>query len=260
MSLLSPVCSFPCFGLMLTALLSGTFCSIRRQYLTLLFGYPQDVADLSLFDSHWMQTTHNIIAVYRSHPALKAALTNAAFKMHTSTSAGGKSTEKGPAGLNQDQKVVVKKFQQFLATEVQNYQKMEVRLVKSFNLVEVEGYLPWLSAAVGGGEGQTSVLPSSVEPPSDQRTKKLAVFVKGLIFLGDLERYKEMYAQSGGGRGTANTDQEGGGRRGRSTIPVSVAVEQAAETQGARFEKAREYYDTARLIMPENGTSSPLPL
>lgn len=257
--------------------------SIRRQYLSLLFGFPRE-ADLSLVDNHWMQTTHAVIARYRAHPALKAAMVPTAApapaagasvapapgtksssrggKNRTSSSSAAAAAAGTPAGagLTQEQRALVKRFAQFLAAEIAQYQQLQVRLALSSGLTEVEGYLPWLS------NGQfTGPLPALADddpdrPPTAQdRQRKLAMFVKGLIFLGDLERYREMYSPARpapAGRAAKGEDGSGSGGGGRRTRHAPVGGAASTEAlPGTKFEKAREYYDTARLVMPENGAS-----
>lgn len=238
-----------------------TRCSIRRQYLTLLYGYPRE-ADLNTFDQHWMQTTHSVIAKYRALPEMKIALNDPAAALAAAAAASTKSSSsrraKGSGGGRKDDaaaavsdpRPVLKEFASFLKGEIKQYKELVVRLAVSSGLTEVEDYLSLLHP------GPDLIRVATDEPLGPlERERKVGMFVKGLIFLGDLERYREMYSPTR--LGLADVAPR---KRERRSNTAAKAAELSAEQQvslphDAEFKDARQYYDTARLIQPENGTA-----
>jgi len=77
----------------------------------------------------------------------------------------------------------------------------------------------------GPREGLAPVL------PGEEREKKLGLIYKGLICLGDLERYKEQYSEKA--RKEVREGWRGNGEE--------------------RFVKAKMFYEAARRIQPDNG-------
>lgn len=219
-----------------------------------------------------MQTTHSVIAKYRALPSMKAAATDpvaaAAAVVASSKSSSAKSGRNRSGGARKEEIVassdprpVLKAFAHFLKAEIQQYLELVIRLAISSGLDEVQDVLDWLCE-------KASLDPVGVaadEPfEPDQRQRKFGMFVKGLIFLGDLERYREMYSPERLGLvGSDRSSKRGGGKTGTA----SKANKSAAQPQppvrypiAAKFEEAREYYDAARRIQPENGAVAHCPM
>lgn len=135
------------------------------------------------------------------------------------------SRDSGPVELRK----VLTRFRQALASEETFYRGLITRIVAFFKL-QSHTY-PFLSLVAipvpqetGGGVEQGLAPDMSME----DTLKKLALVHKGLICLGDIERYKEQYSekQRRGNRETASRD---------------------------RFAKAQMFYEVARGLLPDNG-------
>jgi hypothetical protein len=217
-----------------------------------------------------MQTTHSVIAKYRALPELKSARSDptgaAAAAAAVAASNKGSSSKRGhrngggrkddgAAAAANDPRPVLKKFANFLKDEIKQYLELVIRLAVSSGLTEVEDYLPQLSK-----EATIGPLSVAVDEPleQDERQRKLGMFVKGLIFLGDLERYREMYSLARLGL-ASNTRKRGGKQSAANKAAELLAEQQTPLLHDGDFKKARVYYNMARLIQPENGAAARSP-
>lgn len=134
------------------------------------------------------------------------------------------STKPDAAG---DLKRTLAKFRSALVAEDTFYRSLVSRIVAFYKLHQRAG--PSLSllgiAADVGADGCPTL-------SREEEEKKLQLVYKGLICLGDLERYKEQYTE-----------------RARRDAREGVAP------KAERFDKAIMYYEVARGLQPDNGTA-----
>lgn len=171
----------------------------RNTYLAVIFQHPLSPQAQSL-DSLWLGTTYVLISAYRdavarlestAHDRDRAALGPTLGRFRTALAA-----EEG--------------FYRSLVSRVVGFYKLQARAADALDQVGIPSPLPSDDAAL-------STL------SREEGEKKLQLVYKGLICLGDLERYKEQYDKSRGRDGT--------------------------------FDKAITYYEVARGLQPDNGTA-----
>lgn len=140
-------------------------------------------------------------------------------------------------------KKALTRFRQVLASEETFYRSLVARLVRFYNLGELSGVDATL---------KTIKLPTEYMPTNDsdedesshaaqfaslqEKKDKIPLLYKGLICLGDLERYKEQYKQP------MNNNRHA----------------QERERQADKFEAAEEYYLAAWSLMPDDGSLLPI--
>ncbi|OXC67931.1 hypothetical protein AYX13_03614 [Cryptococcus neoformans] len=207
----------------------------RNAHLTLLFSHPFSPYSQSL-DSLWLHTTYVLIQAYRD---LISRLER--FPPASSNSNGGsKGRRGGGGGGNSELKKALTRFRQVLASEETFYRSLVARLVRFYNLGELSGVDATL---------KTIKLPTEYMPTNDsdedesshaaqfaslqEKKDKIPLLYKGLICLGDLERYKEQYKQP------INNNRHA----------------QERERQADKFEAAEEYYLAAWSLMPDDGAA-----
>lgn len=183
----------------------------------------------------WLHTTYILIQAYRDLISRLERLPPA-----PSNSNGGNKGRRGGGGGgggNAELKKALTKFRQVLASEETFYRSLVARLVRFYNLGEVSGVeatlktikLPTEYTTTESGEDESS---HAAQFASLQEKKdKILLLYKGLICLGDLERYKEQYKQP------ANNNRHA----------------QERERQADKFEVAENYYLAAWSLMPDDG-------
>ncbi|WVO25198.1 uncharacterized protein IAS62_006588 [Cryptococcus decagattii] len=208
----------------------------RSTHLTLLFSHPFSPYSQSL-DLLWLHTTYILIQAYRDLISRLERLPPA-----PSNSNGGNKGRRGGGGGgggNAELKKALTKFRQVLTSEETFYRSLVARLVRFYNLGEVSGVeatlktikLPTEYTTTESGEDESS---HAAQFASLQEKKdKILLLYKGLICLGDLERYKEQYKQP------ANNNRHA----------------QERERQADKFEVAENYYLAAWSLMPDDGAA-----
>jgi protein SMG7 len=214
----------------------------------------------------WLETSHACIQAYRQRlatldkaiaekttKATNAPSTSVNDESANNTTAGkGRRSETGPVV---EHRKVLQRFRQFLAEEEKFFTAFILRLVRSFALDEA---IPYLDALQLNRTNPTNDDPSlrkatfpeeqpPLEPPLNQREKKILTVVKALISLGDLARYKEQYNERQG-RPKAGAEE---------VLPrwATKANRRAGENvpRPRNYARASACYTQARLLFPEGG-------
>lgn len=131
-----------------------------------------------------------------------------------------------------------------LASEETFYRSLAARLVRFYNLGEISGVDETLKAVKlpteymptnDSGEDESSSYAARFASLQEKKDK-IPLLYKGLICLGDLERYKKQYKQP------VNNNRHA----------------QERERQADKFEVAEKYYLAAWRLMPDDGLLLPL--
>lgn len=123
------------------------------------------------------------------------------------------------------------RFRTLLSNEETFYRSLISRLVGFYRLQDrTQEHLALVGIPVATDDGVDD--PSLAPPLSrDEMEKKLSMVYKGLVYLGDLERYKEQYSDKAR-------------REAREAVPSRNAE---------RYSRAILFYEVARGIQPDNG-------
>lgn len=250
-----------------SGLADSHICSLRRQYLRLLFVYPFTSESRDIETHLWMSTSYQFISKYKERIANLDRAINRAQQQQGSS--------------RQQQRVVehrklLQRFSQFLAEEHRFWQQLIVRLHRVFALEDASSALETLRIEVEDPSPQTDgsaprrtqhLFPP--EPEANENTSSaalsatpaerhamIAVMSKALVCLGDIERYKELYNEKGGRpragheEGPSAAPARGGrGRRGGGAGAPPVP-------RMRNYEKAQQCYEQARLLLPNDGNPS----
>ncbi|WVQ74034.1 hypothetical protein IAR50_003615 [Cryptococcus sp. DSM 104548] len=221
----------------------------RNAHLKLIFHHPLSPYAQSL-DPLWLHTTYALIQSYREVVAglERVAQSQTGSPVGNGGARGGRRKGGSAGGAGGDVKRALTRFRQFLASEETFYRSIVARLASSYELGEISGVasvfkevkLPLdlpssheVSSLYEGGSplarhGSTQSLSLA------EKKTKLGLLYKGLICLGDLERYREQY----------KAPMNGAGRRA-----------QEREREGGRFEAAQRYYTAAWSLLPDDGSA-----
>jgi tetratricopeptide (TPR) repeat protein len=90
---------------------------------------------------------------------------------------------------------------------------------------------------------------SFVPNTEEEREGRLAILSKALICLGDIARYRELYNESNGRRAG---QEDGPARRGRNRRGGAADI----PPRPRNYDKARQCYEQARLLVPYEGNPS----
>lgn len=235
---------------------------------TLILNYPSSPHSQSL-DHLWISTSHIFITTYR---ALIAQLD----KQHQQLAGGG-----APKHPQQQQRhapavelrKVLTRFRQFLGSEVSYYRRVIGVIVHKAGPElqdEVGPFLSLVGVKIDDAAGQVEdTLPSAVSSTLDPREaarrlaenrtpwqglsraelrEKAGLVHKALVCLGDLERYREQY---GAERDRKQVQLKPDGRKAKRRVEAGKAVDMPPPEQ--RFVRAKEYYEVARALAPDNG-------
>lgn len=153
---------------------------------------------------------------------------------------GGRKNHHNSPGQVELRKVLTR-FRQALSSEEGFYRGLVSRIVVFYQLQSLAKEslgsvgIPVQDGLEGGGGGvENGVAPRlGVE----EKREKLGLVYKGLICLGDLERYKEQYSER------ARRERDGGRDGGRGGGGEE------------RFRRAKMYYEVARGLQPDDGES-----
>ncbi|CAK9786482.1 hypothetical protein CC85DRAFT_326070 [Cutaneotrichosporon oleaginosum] len=180
----------------------------RNTYLAVLFQHPLSPHAQTL-DSLWLNTTYTLIQAYRDVVGrVEASLP----------------PRKGKDSA--DLRRTLARFRQALGAEDAFYRGLIGRIVAFYRLQDrAADHLALAGVPVPEAE-------EGDEPPlsREEAEKKLGLVYKGLICLGDLERYKEQYSEK------ARRDARDG-----------------VAQRDAKFDRAVMYYEVGRGLQPDNG-------
>ncbi|WVQ85224.1 hypothetical protein IAT38_007389 [Cryptococcus sp. DSM 104549] len=208
----------------------------RNLHLTLLFSHPLSPYAQSL-DPLWHQTTYILIQSYRE---LVARLEHARPPPQPrSQSRRGNSS---PA--HTELKKAVTRFRQALASEETFYRSLVARLSKFYALGDLPGCRTALAGVKipagdayddGDDAGSNGGGIGGRLGTGHEKKDKLTLVYKGLICLGDLERYKEQYRQP------------------VNSGPLGRGGAAAAGRGEEKFGAAKNYYRAAWSLQPDEG-------
>lgn len=184
----------------------------------------------------WLHTTYILIQAYRDLISRLERLLPA-----PSNSNGGNKGRRGGGGSgggNAELKKALTRFRQVLASEETFYRSLVARLVRFYNLGEVSGVEATLKSiklpteyTTTNESGEDESSHAAQFASLQEKKDKIPLLYKGLICLGDLERYKEQYKQP------ANNNRHA----------------QERERRADKFEVAENYYLAAWSLMPDDG-------
>ncbi|KAK4688260.1 hypothetical protein P7C73_g1856, partial [Tremellales sp. Uapishka_1] len=192
----------------------------RGLYEVLLFNHPLSSHSQSI-ERLWTDTSYILIASFR-HLIANLELLIAS------------QSQSQPPSRNSPQMMELRKslarFHTALLSEIGYYRMLITRFVKVYRLNDLVQ-----DALAPVGLRVTASMPedAKVDLMSDEeRAKKLGLVYKGLICLGDLERYKEQYSEN-----TRKSIREGKGYK------------------REKFDLALAYYQVAQRLVPDNGSA-----
>lgn len=211
-----------------------THCSARNAYLAVLFQHPQSPHAQSI-DLLWLNTTYSIIGAYRD---ITARIETVLPPPGQRRGNGGSKHGADPVA---DLRRTLARFRSALVAEDTFYRSLIVRVVAFYRLQDrTQDRLALVGLPIPATAGENS--PGLAPPLSREETdKKLSIVYKGLICLGDLERYKEQYS-------------ERARREAREGHDASRGSDSAD-----KFSNATTYYEVARGLQPDNGECAHLP-
>ncbi|KDR77107.1 hypothetical protein GALMADRAFT_429038 [Galerina marginata CBS 339.88] len=222
-----------------------------------------------------MQTSYAFIASYKQRiAALDRVIQNNQRSHHQQGQQAPPQPRQSNHGVVEHRKLV-QRFRQFLADEEKFWTQLVLRLRRLFDLGEAQPALVVLGLLTETDDGGVvnHVEPAETRegvmhgasgrnhfqfPPEDptlsfvpttmeEREGRLAILSKALICLGDIARYRELYNESNGRRAG---HEDGPPRRGRNRRGGGGAD---APPRPRNYEKARQCYEQARLLVPYDG-------
>ncbi|RSH84706.1 uncharacterized protein EHS24_006230 [Apiotrichum porosum] len=202
----------------------------RIALLAVIFQHPLSPHAQSI-DTLWFNTTYSLISEYREVVArIEAALPPPPAR-RGGGNGGQKQQHMGGGDAAADLRRTLARFRSLLVAEDTFYRSLATRIVGFYRLQDNAGeYLALVGIpvpAVGAEEDPSLAPPLSRE----ESEKKLAIVYKALVYLGDLERYKEQYSEK------ARREARDG------TSPRDTE----------RYTRAVMFYEVARGLQPDNG-------
>lgn len=258
----------------------AAYVSLRRRYLILLLVHP-DARESKDVENHlWMQTSYAFISSYKQRIA---ALDRIIQNNQRQQQQQGQGQPPQPRQNNNhgvvEHRKLVQRFRQFLADEEKFWTQVVLRLRRLFDLNEAQPALIALGLLSERDDSVVSNLAAEASetregvmhgasgrnhfqfPPEDpnvsfvpstleEQESRMAILSKALICLGDIARYRELYNESHGRRAG---HEDGPPRRGRSRRG-GAAVD--IPPRPRNYDKARQCYEQARLLVPYEGNPS----
>lgn len=232
---------------------------------SLILNFPSSPHSQSL-DHLWISTSHIFISTYR-------ALISQLDKQHQ---LHGQKQQSGAAGQRHAPAVELRKvltrFRQFLGSEVSYYRRVIGVIVHKAGHElqnEVGPFLSLVGVKVDDAAELEDTLPTGVSSSLDPREaarraaenrslwqglsraelrEKAGLVHKALVCLGDLERYREQY---GAERDRKQVQLKPEGRKAKRRVEMGKSADMPPSEQ--RFVRAKEYYEVARALAPDNG-------
>lgn len=198
---------------------------IRQLHLTILLHHAHSPHAQSL-DSMWHQTSYPLITAYRSRiTAADAQKQSPGHSLDTDKAR----RNKGRTGEQDEIKRVLTRFRQILGSEESFYRGLISRLASRYQLQDLaQHFLAVVHISIRNEDASLGEDRSKPVLRPEEKREKLSLIYKALVFIGDLERYKEQYSDD-----------------------VRLGRKPMAE----RFAKAKDYYEVARALMPDDGES-----
>ncbi|CCM05411.1 uncharacterized protein FIBRA_07628 [Fibroporia radiculosa] len=248
----------------------------RRQYLRLLFVHPYAPESKDVDNHLWMATSYQFISRYKERLTQLDRIIHGPPRQQQQQQAS-----RSHNGQHRDveYRKLLQRFRQFLAEEEKFWVQLIVRIRRVFALDDAQRALAALSivppegtptspTAPDNGNARRNqhqfpseadvVSPTAVAATAEQRQSKMAILSKALVCLGDIERYKEQYNETGNrpraghedGPPAASGSGRGRGRRG------GAAAAQSLMPRMRNYDKAQQCYEQARLLLPQDGNPS----
>lgn len=223
-----------------------------------------------------MQTSHAFIASYKQRLTVldRAIQTQQRQQQQPQPAQQGQPTTPNRQqhhGVVEHRKLL-QRFQKFLADEEKFWTQLILRIRRLFDLQEAEEALRTVGllsnghdvemidardAAMHGANGRNHFQFPPEDPgvtfsptTPEERGSRLSILTKALICLGDIARYRELYNESNG-RPRAGHEDGGPSRRGRNRRGGGDSA-----TRPRNYDKARQCYEQARLLLPHEGNPS----
>lgn len=165
---------------------------------------------------------------------------------------------KGPSRQDNNKveyRKLLARFRQFLAEEDKFYVQLLIRFRTQFELNDTHEAL--VKAGVISTdpkpESSRNIFPQDKSPPpasESERYSRLNTFVKLLVCLGDIARYREQY-NDGRGRPRAGHEYEPAkpaGHKGKKGAQENI--------RPRNYSRAQAIYEQARLLVPDDGNAS----
>lgn len=226
-------CSVPCYSFYwLFFILFYGPTRTRRKYVDALFK-SDDVSrksraqTLNALSTLWLETTHTIIHAYRE----RLSQMDKAIAANTPRDPA-KGKPETPAPGPTARRRLVQKFRGFLTAEESFWSELLARIADVF---DVHDALPILRVLTIPEYGKNAIK-INMTPSSAKE-----MFYKALIYYGDLERYRGVWAE--------NTAPLGKNKRGAPKKDKKRNVAQLSYHSS----RASEAYYQARLLLPEDG-------
>jgi len=199
----------------------------RNFYLTLIFAHPLSTYAQSL-DGLWHHSTYTLIASFRE------LISRTESSLSLTHPAGPRKTKSQNSPAQIELRKVLTRFRQALASEEGFYRGLVSRIVAFYQLQSVaREYLGSVGVGIAVGDGVEGGAPAM---GAEEKREKVGLVYKGLICVGDLERYREQYSDRGRRERKGGREREGRGEE--------------------RFGTAKMYYEVARGLQPDDGESS----
>ncbi|WWC66953.1 uncharacterized protein I206_100860 [Kwoniella pini CBS 10737] len=213
----------------------------REIHLLLIFSYSLSPYSQSL-DNLWHQTSYLIISSYRN---IISNIERNSFKTNQNQNQNfkGKLLNDNNNYNNNEFKKIITRFKQFLSTEETFYKSIISKIYNFNNLFEINylnEYLNKVKIPLSTFENNDNENENGNELSNfnngiigeQEKKDKINLIYKGLICLGDLERYKEQYKE-----------------------PIKLRKNNGNLEINEKFNNAREYYEVARCIQPDDGAA-----
>ena len=212
--------------------------------------FAKDSKDAEL--NLWLHTSYAFITSYKQRIA---NLSNPQPPPRGSRQAAPREAPNVPV----ERRKLLSRFRQFLSEEEKFWIALVTWFRKTFDLREVQPILVSLEIAsddnpdaAPDGRNRGYIFPrhsdTVIKCTPEQHQGKLSSVSKALIFLGDIARYKEQYNESGG-RPKAGVETgppaRTSGKNKKTPIP-----------RARDYEKARQRYEQARILVPHEGNPS----
>ncbi|KAF8895874.1 hypothetical protein CPB84DRAFT_1815932 [Gymnopilus junonius] len=225
--------------------------NLRRRYLILLLVHPDTRESKDVENHLWMQTSYAFISSYKQRiAALDRIIQNNQRQQQQGQGQQPQPRQNNNHGVVEHRKLV-QRFRQFLADEEKFWTQVVLRLRRLFDLSEAQPALITLASGRNHFQFPPDDPNASFTPSTpEERESRMAILSKALICLGDIARYRELYNESHGRRAG---HEDGPPRRGRSRRGGAVAD---IPPRPRNYDKARQCYEQARLLVPYEGNPS----
>ncbi|KAI0768280.1 hypothetical protein BD413DRAFT_634063 [Trametes elegans] len=258
---------------------------LRRDCLRLLLLHPYAPESKDAETVLWIHTSYTFISHYKQRiSTLDRAIHGGSRPQPQQGQGQGQQGAQAQPRQHSGHGIVeyrklLQRFRQFLADEEKFWIQLIVRIRRIFQLDDAQPLL-----------AELGLLPPDEEPPApdgpprrnhfqfpsdadvaaaastltletrEQRESRMAILSKALVCLGDIERYKEQYNESGGRPRAGHEDgppavlpngQKGGRGRKPTAPPPPNGAPLLARMRD--YHKAQQCYQQARLLVPQDG-------